>query len=212
MLRTETLLIVSTSQAIIEYILKRLGEIEIQNKTYTATCHDEFLETLRNHKPNYLLIEGSFYREATPVRLADIAKKYKRLTIIAYGFCEHTEKYLKRLFAVGILGYLDVRKGRVTFKKELKSVLSEKKMNIPQLSMLNTYTPDHLITADLTVKDMEIIHLIFEELDNKKIAETLNLKIQTVKNRRTAIYRKLQVNNIVGLIKTLVEKGVLTIN
>ena len=53
MLRTETLLVVSISQAIIAYILKRLFEIEIQNKTYTATCHDEFLGKLHSHKPNY---------------------------------------------------------------------------------------------------------------------------------------------------------------
>ena len=66
----------------------------------------------------------------------------------------------------------------------------------------------HYVT---TSRDMEIIHLTFEELGNKEIAETLDIKVQTVRNYRAAIYRKLQVNNTVGLIKTLVEKGVVTI-
>ena len=211
MLSIETLLVASTSQAIVDYIIKRITEIEIRNKTYTAISHDELWEALRNHKPNYLLIEGTFYREATPIELSGIAKKYKKLKIVAYGFNEYTEKYLKRLFAVGILGYLDVRKGRAAFKKELKSVLSEEKLNVSQLSMLDKSTTDYLESAKLTNRDMEIIHLIFEELDNKEIAETLDIKVQTVRNYRAAIYRKLQVNNTVGLIKTLVEKGLVTI-
>ena len=212
MLSIDTLLVASTSQAIVDYIIKRMGEIEIRNKTYTAISHDELWEALRKHKPNYLLIEGTFYREATPIELSSIAKKYKKLKIVAYGFNESTEKYLKRLFAVGILVYLDVRKGRAAFKKELKSVLSEKKLNVPQLSMLDKNTADYLDSANLTRRDMEIIHLIFEELGNKEIAETLDIKVQTVRNYRSAIYRKLQVNNTVGLIKTLVEKGVVTID
>ena len=211
MLSIVTILIASTSQAIIEDVLKAIKEIGIQNKTFTALTHDELQNKLNNYKPTFLLIEGTFYRDETPQEMRHILKKYRRLQAVAFGFYEYTDKFLKMFFRAGVQGYLDMRKGHDSFKTELKHSLDGNKLIPPQCKTISYkyYLPD---TTKLTNRDMEIIHLMLKGLDNNKIAVTLDIKLQSVKNRRDTIYHKLQVTNIVGLIKQLLRKGLIDLN
>jgi len=64
----------------------------------------------------------------------------------------------------------------------------------------------------LTRRDMAVIGLICEEMDNETIAVTLTVKEQTIKNRRRGIYTKLNVTNTVGLIKCLFRRGVISVS
>lgn len=47
----------------------------------------------------------------------------------------------------------------------------------------------------LTVGEMEVLHLVAEGEDNQAIAQQLGLSVQTVANRLRVIYQKLRVNN-----------------
>ena len=203
----ETILIASTSKAVQEIIITRLKEIGAVNSKIVGVHSDEELQDgLCKCRPNYLLIEGSFYRGATPVQLWQFLKKYMSLRIFVFGFHEYSEHYLKSFLRTGVDGYLDMRQDKCGFNKDLKCALTGKTVIPHQFAGMtfDCVMPAH--SNNLTFRDMEIVHLILEDLENKEIAKVLHLNEQSVKNRRRAIYDKLQVTSIVGLLKQTFRK------
>lgn len=53
----------------------------------------------------------------------------------------------------------------------------------------------------LTKKQQQILALIYQELNNREIAERLEISVRTVETHRKNIYRKTGSSGIVGLIK-----------
>jgi len=53
----------------------------------------------------------------------------------------------------------------------------------------------------LTKKEREILTLIYDELNNRQIADKLDISVRTVETHRKNIYKKTGTSGIVGLIK-----------
>jgi len=53
----------------------------------------------------------------------------------------------------------------------------------------------------LTKKQREILTLIYDELNNRQIADKLEISVRTVETHRKNIYKKTGTSGIVGLIK-----------
>jgi len=200
-----TVLIASSSKAVIDYVRKRVDETGARNDVVEAQNADGLRDCLMRYDPEYLLIEGSFYHDATPEELHNIIKRYDSLRVYVFGINEYSDSYVKWLIRAGADGYFDLRKGGAVFVQELKSALKGAAVKPARFEgiTLDAFPENN---GKLTKRDMEIVHLILGELENKQIAAVLRLAEQSVKNRRKAIYEKLQVTNAVGLIKKLVRK------
>ena len=61
--------------------------------------------------------------------------------------------------------------------------------------------PATAVSEVLTEREIEILKLIAEGLSNKEIGEQLFISHRTVDTHRTNLMRKLDVNNIAGLIR-----------
>lgn len=59
--------------------------------------------------------------------------------------------------------------------------------------------------ASLTLRELEVIRLIEQELNNKQIADQLSISERTVETHRKNILRKTNTNNVIGLIKYAYE-------
>lgn len=59
----------------------------------------------------------------------------------------------------------------------------------------------------LTPREKEICHLIGEEQGNKQIAELICVSEKTVEKHKTSLYRKTKSNNLPGLLKAIITKG-----
>lgn len=59
----------------------------------------------------------------------------------------------------------------------------------------------------LTLRELEVLKLICEEKSNKEIARILDIAAGTVDFHRQSIYRKTQLNSVVGLVKYAVKNG-----
>jgi two-component system, LuxR family, response regulator FixJ len=59
----------------------------------------------------------------------------------------------------------------------------------------------------LSKKEMAILHLILQGRSNKEIAQTLHRSIRTVEDHRRYIMRKLDVDNVVDLVKRAAVMG-----
>jgi len=61
--------------------------------------------------------------------------------------------------------------------------------------------------TDLSRRDREVLLLVAEGLDNKEIAQRLNIAEQTVKNRVSELYFKLQIPDRLHLIRLAKSRG-----
>lgn len=64
----------------------------------------------------------------------------------------------------------------------------------------------------LTAREIEVLKLICQEKTNKEIALKLDISLATVDYHRQSIYRKTQLNSLVGLVKYAIKNGLTDIN
>lgn len=127
----------------------------------------------------------------------------------------HNEKSLvKKMVSIGIKGYLT----KTCDKDEFMFAVN-------QLLKFKTYFSDIVVeslskeinivhdasgiskVALLSEREKEIIGLLCRGMNNRQISETLFLSVKTVDNHRTNIMHKLEVHNIVELIRFSLKHG-----
>lgn len=59
----------------------------------------------------------------------------------------------------------------------------------------------------LTKRQLQIIHLLKQGLNNKKIAQQLNLSVKTIEVHKQNIFRLLKINNSLALMKVIQDYG-----
>lgn len=122
---------------------------------------------------------------------------------------------IKKMMSLGIRGYLlktcdkeefifainHILKGKNHFSEEVIETIVNEDTDETKRS------PDLTKLASLSNREKEIIGLLCNGLSNKQIAEKIFISPKTVDNHRTNIMRKLEVNNIVGLIRFAIKHG-----
>ena len=68
-----------------------------------------------------------------------------------------------------------------------------------------------MITLSLSLREMEVLDLISQEMTNPEIAEKLFLSTHTVVSHRRRLLSKLNARNSVGLIKRAYQFGLIQI-
>ena len=122
----------------------------------------------------------------------------------------HSEKgMVEELIANGVDGYLLKNSGKEELINAIKKVMAGDKYfgSEVTLSLLNKKSPESTIKGnfDLTEREIEILRLVAEGLTNKEIGEKLFISHRTVDTHRTNLMRKLEVNNIAGLISFAIK-------
>jgi len=122
----------------------------------------------------------------------------------------HSEKgMVEELIANGVDGYLLKNTGKEELVNAIKTVVSGNKYfdSDVTLSLLNKKNTDSKTKDgyDLTERELEILRLIADGFTNKEIGEKLFISHRTVDTHRTNLMRKLEVNNIAGLISFAIK-------
>ena len=76
------------------------------------------------------------------------------------------------------------------------------------LMLVNKEENKSAIVNSLTEREKEIIQLIVQELTSQEIADKLFISKKTVDTHRKNLLQKIDVKNIVGLIKFAYEHGI----
>ena len=66
------------------------------------------------------------------------------------------------------------------------------------------------LLADLTEREIEVLHGIAEGLSNKEIGEKLFISPRTVDTHRTKVMKKFNCHNVVGLVRIAIKAGLVT--
>lgn len=91
-----------------------------------------------------------------------------------------------------------VMNGQVYYSPQLREKI-ERKNNFFERNMLKLPL---LVNRQLTDREHEVIkHIVLHEHDDESVASALNISAHTVRDHKKKIYQKLDVHDIVGLIK-----------
>ena len=128
----------------------------------------------------------------------------------------HNESGLiKTLVAAGADGYILKNSDQSELLEAIRKVASGNQYfsSDVTLSLLNKnssqlkqFQTDSKI-AELTSREIEILKMIAEGNSNKEIGEILFISHRTVDTHRTNLMKKLDVNNIAGLIRYAIQQG-----
>jgi two-component system, NarL family, invasion response regulator UvrY len=138
-----------------------------------------------------------------------LTQKYPRIKILAFSM--HSEEaMILKMIRSGAMGYLlksaDAAEMSTAFKALLNNqhYLSEGISKI-LLQGLQSMPPEEEV--ELNEKETEFLKLICLELSHKEIGAKMHLSKRTVDYYRDALFRKLNTNTRVGLVKYAIKKN-----
>ena len=150
------------------------------------------------------------------IEATKLIKSFKPDVKILILSMHHEKNLIKNLIKCGVDGYIL----KNTDKNELiganKAVYNGEKYfdEDVKASLVNN---DHLEKSkflkenglcELTTREIEILKLIAEGNSNKQIGDKIYISHRTVDTHRTNIMKKLGVNNIAGIIRFAIHKGI----
>ena len=193
----------------LQTVLSTPGKGFLFNVKGIAKSGTEVTDMLYENNPDLLLLDMSLLNSEGLKKLSDVKRKYVNTRILIMAGAEEPN-ILRDVFDSGADGFM------------LKSATKDELLTlIEQVVEGNTFWQTHQsngnLTEDgnlelafarkygLTRRELEILQLIGEALDNRKIGDRLYISHQTVSVHRKNIMRKLGVNSTASLIKIAFE-------
>lgn len=126
---------------------------------------------------------------------------------------------IKQMIDIGVDGYLlknadkkelqfalgNIANGKRHFSSDLTVSLHNQNAVAPRK---NHESNDSQVLESLTAREKEILALICEGLTNKEIAQKLHISTRTTDAHRANLLRKIDVKNVVGLVKFAMRTGI----
>lgn len=168
-----------------------LGYTDIQE---VASCSELMKELIKN-KYTHLVLDIILTDGSTLEIIPNIRRVYKDLKILIFSM-QPAEIYGEALKQYGIDYYLSKTVG----EDEMIQMLQKFLHNEEPLKRDHSHHQDNPFTT-LAPRELEILHYILKGVGTKAIAETLNLKMNTVSTLKTRIYEKTTAGNIKELIE-----------
>lgn len=146
----------------------------------------------------------------------EIKKSHPNCKIIIISM--HKEKELiKKLISYNIDGYLLKNSSQIEVLGAVKKVLNgetyfssdvNESLNQKVEEGANTKS-DLVIFSQLTEREIEILKLVALGKTNKEMGEALFISHRTVDTHRTNLMKKLEINNVAGLIRYAFKNGLI---
>jgi two-component system invasion response regulator UvrY len=174
------------------YMQLNLGVTDIQE---VGSCH-ELMKELVKKKYSHLVLDIILSDGSTLEVIPNIRRVYPELQILVFSM-QPVEIYGEALKQYGIRYYLSKSSG----EEEIISFLQKFLQNeLPASKPSGLKHIDNPFTS-LAPRELEILHYVLKGIGTKDIAETLNLKMNTVSTVKTRIYEKTNAGNIKELIE-----------
>lgn len=168
-----------------------LGYTDIEE---VATCN-ELMNELVKKKYSHLVLDIILSDGSTLEVIPNIRRVYPDLNILVFSM-QPAEIYGEALKQYGINYYLSKSVG----EEEMIHVLQKFIQNETPVRRSNIQHQDNPFKT-LAPRELEILHYVLKGSGTKEIAETLNLKMNTVSTMKTRIYEKTNAGNIKELME-----------
>lgn len=166
------------------------------NIIHEAGSCNELMRELGKKKYTHLVLDIILSDGSTLELIPNIRKVRPELRILVFSM-QPAEIYGEALKQYGIQHYLSKSAGEEEIIQTLRKFLQN------ELPAARSVTAQHLDNpfSSLAPRELEVLHYVLKGIGTKEIAETLNLKMNTVSTMKTRIYEKTSVGNIKELIE-----------
>ncbi len=159
-----------------------------------ATCNDLMRELVK-HKYTHLILDIILSDGSTLEVIPNIRRVYPDLNILVFSM-QPAEIYGEALKQYGINNYMSKSVG----DEEILQILGKFLHNEELVKKNSVQYQDSPFKA-LAPRELEILHYVLKGVGTKDIAETLNLKMNTISTIKNRIYEKTSAVNIKELIE-----------
>jgi two-component system, NarL family, invasion response regulator UvrY len=173
------------------YMQLNLGYTNIQE---AGNC-TELMQALVKHKFSHLVLDIILSDGSTLEVIPNIRKLYPNLNILIFSM-QPQEVYGEALKQYGITNYLSKSVGEEEIIQALQLFLHneapvKKEPPVQQENPFSTLAP----------RELEVLHYVLKGIGTKSIADTLNLKMNTISTIKTRIFEKTTASNLRELIE-----------
>lgn len=172
---------------------------------FTVSSKDELSSKLNTNNVDILISDVLLPQTNYVSMFKEVLKEHPKLNILAYSSINSLQS-INFIYKLGVKGFISkeepldelitaieqVSKGRKYYHKSLKD---------------NSQAKFELEASKLTKREVDVLMLMIEGKQNKDIAKSLKLSINTIEMHRKNIYLKWNVNNIVACIKKATDLG-----
>lgn len=178
---------------------------------------EEAVQKAKELNPDVVVIDLSMPKlsgvEATKI----IKKKFPNIRVLVLTMHEN-EEYVYQILKSGAGGYVLKSAGKEELSSAIRAVARGEKFFSPRVSQimaegyLRRAEEDELIRRQedvpLTRREKEILALVANGLTNQQIADQLYISPRTVDTHRTNIMQKLDIHDVVNLVRYAIEHGI----
>jgi DNA-binding NarL/FixJ family response regulator len=173
------------------YLQLNLGYSDIHE---AGSCH-ELMNELVKRKYTHLILDIILSDGSTLEVIPNIRRVYPDLKILIFSM-QPAEVYGEALKQYGIRHYLSKSSGEEEIIQMLKQFLQNESTERKTNGTIHSNP-----FSSLSPRELEILHYVLKGIGTKDIAETLNLKMNTVSTLKTRIYEKTNAGNIKELME-----------
>lgn len=201
----------------IKSLLESEGDVEIIGEASTGR---EAIEQVKLHQPELAILDIRMPELNGLEATYQISRQYPKTKVLILSMHDD-EDYVLQSVENGASGYLLKGSSKEEFLKAVRTVhaggqyfsadvsrvfvknyLSARKPGAASAAAAGAESPDY----ELTKRERQILRLITEGVSNKEIAEKLNKSVRTIETHRFNIMKKLDVSNLVELLKKIEEE------
>lgn len=164
---------------------------------------DELLKNVHIHQPDLILQDYRMPNGDAISTLNEIKSQFPQTRLIILTGVQSGSLY-KQLFKSKVDGIILKEVSGEYLLNAIHLVLRGKRILSPTIKDCLSFEND-----EITFREFQVLELIIIGLSSNEIANKLNLSVKTVENHRYNLMQKLEVSNIVELIKLVREKGIL---
>jgi DNA-binding NarL/FixJ family response regulator len=211
-------LFIADDHTVLRNGLKRIIEENAGYKIIGETGDGlEIIRQLRKLRPDMIILDISLPGLRGIEAINKIRKFNKNIKILILTMHKN-EEYVYECLVNGAQGYLlkddadieliaaikEIQKNKIYISSSFSSEVISK---LVQHRSKERDKRQRSVFKDLSPREREVLKLIAEGNQNKKVARKLGISVRTVEHHRLSIMRKLNVSNTAGLVKYAIKAG-----
>jgi DNA-binding NarL/FixJ family response regulator len=194
------LALVDDEHIVLDGLMSLLKKDERLKIAFATSDPAEMLRAMADADVDILLTDVMLPAIGGNLPATRLKQTYPSLRILAVSMNGHSNSVNEMIATGDVSGYVLKTTGRQQLRKALEKIAygSEGLSANVQQASLSTNEDPHV---QLTSREIEIVRLIEQEFNNKKIAEVLFISEKTVETHRKNIFRKTNTRSVIGLVK-----------
>jgi two-component system, NarL family, response regulator len=164
----------------------------------------ECLRLYQTMQPDLLLLDLRM-PEVDGIETLTLVRKYdaqaSALVLTSYG----TEEEIYQAIQLGAMGFVLKDVGREELTQAIRAVCRGKKWIPPGIAVS---LAERVTRQNLTVREVDILHLLVKGLMNREIASIFGVSRSTVKNQINHLFSKLEVTDRTEAATVAIQRGI----